>query len=262
MSYLADPASWPKLAAILRAAGEFGLDTETYNQAPKTSPQHRTKIQCWSIGVLGSERHPRGYRRAVGRVLPRAALDCPELQAVLADPAVVKWAHNSPHDHHSLVNEGVTVANMVDSLQYARVAVPGQSTYGLKDMEVWALGYPTRPSFRETVAYVGEVRRVKRTVESGCVCGKKPCRARSTSDFVDDLGNWRSHTRVTWRRFTSTSHPCAASYPVESIQPGHPIWDTWVEYSLLDAVRGMELVDWIRNRKPHRIEYPWKLQLG
>jgi hypothetical protein len=34
----------------------------------------------------------------------------------------------------------------------------------------------------------------------------------------------------------------------------------WWEYSLADSVRGMELVDWIRNQKPSRIVYPWTAQ--
>ena len=40
---------------------------------------------------------------------------------------------------------------------------------------------------------------------------------------------------------------------------GQPIdrLQAWWDYSLADAVRGIELVDWIRNQKPARIVYPW-----
>lgn len=31
----------------------------------------------------------------------------------------------------------------------------------------------------------------------------------------------------------------------------------WWDYSLADAVRGMELVDWIRGQKPQKVMYPW-----
>lgn len=34
-------------------------------------------------------------------------------------------------------------------------------------------------------------------------------------------------------------------------------WQAWLEYSLADALRGMELVDWIRGQKPARLVYPW-----
>lgn len=31
----------------------------------------------------------------------------------------------------------------------------------------------------------------------------------------------------------------------------------WWDYSLADAVRGMELVDWLRGLKPTKLVYPW-----
>jgi len=256
--WMDDPARWPLLAAALEKAGEFGLDTETFGQPDKTSPQHRARIHCWSIGLLTEGRHPRGYHIGVGRVLPRAALDCPAIRAVLRNPHIIKWAHNSPHDHHSLLNEGIEVANMQDSLQYARVAAPGMRAYGLKDMEQWALGYPARPSFKDMVSYDKEAVVVRASTERGCVCGDKPCRARATTDFLDDLGNWRPHTRVTWRRFHPEPKLVPGKYDVADFAPGHPRWAEWVQYSLMDAVRGIELVDWIRNRKPSTLPYQWR----
>lgn len=49
-------------------------------------------------------------------------------------------------------------------------------------------------------------------------------------------------------------------------KPTPPLWwkgqpidrlAAWWEYSLADAVRGMELVDWMRNLKPYKVVYPW-----
>ncbi len=59
---LADPAVWP-----------LGLDSQTYGQPDRTSPQWRARVQCWSLGVYTDKRHPRGYRLAQGVVLPRSA---------------------------------------------------------------------------------------------------------------------------------------------------------------------------------------------
>lgn len=263
MTYLDNPDKWPALATALRKAGEFGLDTETYGQPDRTSPQHRARVQCWSLGLLSDVSSPRGFRRAVGVVLPRAALDHPDLRAVLEDPSVRKWAHNAPHDIHSLKNEGVQVAGMEDSLQWLRVAVPGvMQGYGLKEAEQWALGYGPRPSFLDMVKYQVTVVKARGRKESGCICGKKPCRARSTSDWLADDGVWRPHIRVTWKVFTPLHRQEDRRYDIREFTPEHARWVAWIQYSLADAVRGMELVSWIRNRKPPRVAYPWHVGPG
>lgn len=279
---------WVKMAAHCRRAGEFGFDCETYGQPDKTSPQHRARIHCWSVGVLTDTRSPRGYRRAVGRVLPLAALLHPAWREVMADPSVVKYAHNSPHDRHSANNEGVEVRGLQDSLQWLRVACPGRTDYGLKDAESWALGYPSRPSFLDVVSYMQGVVDVRRIRERGCVCGSNPCRARSISTWLRDDGEWRPHERVQWLRFVPLEKRVPARYDVTAFVPGAkldpivwtatkdkktgrmkspPAWwkgqpldrlEQWWQYSLADAVRGMELVDWIRNQKTPTLVYPWK----
>jgi hypothetical protein len=280
--WLERPEQWDKLAEHLRAAGEFGLDTETHGQPDKTSPQHRARVHCWSVGLLTDTRSPRGFRRAVGRVLPRVALDRPSLRAVLADPGVRKWAHNAPHDRHALENEGVEVRGLEDSLQWFRVACPGRRDYGLKDIEQWALGYPSRPGFLDMVSYEATVVHARRRRERGCICGATPCRARSTSDFCDADGVWRPHLRVEWSVFTPVPRTEKRRYAVTDFVPGAQleplIWKptkdkpnppTWWkgqpidrlsafwDYSLADATRGIECVDWLRNQKPAQLRYPW-----
>jgi hypothetical protein len=284
--YLERPDQWDKLAEHLRNAGEFGFDTETYGQPDKTSPQHRARVHCWSVGVLTGAPGPRGYRRAVGRVLPAAALTHPSMRLVMGDAAIRKWAHNAPHDRHATENEGVEVRGLEDSLQYLRVACPGRRDYGLKAAEQWALGYESRPTFMDMVSYVSRVVNARRVRERGCVCGAQPCRARSTADWLDTDGVWRDHTRVQWLRFVPVERDVPARYDVTAFVPGAPLaplvwvktkdkptppvwwhgvpldrWTEWLKYSLADAVRGIELVDWVRGLKPARLVYPWmKLQ--
>lgn len=280
--WLERPDQWEKLAEHLRNAGEFGIDTETYGQPDKTSPQHRARVHCWSVGLLSGPTGPRGYRRAVGRVLPTAAFACPALAAVLADGGIRKWAHNAPHDRHSITNEGVEIRGLEDSLQYLRVACPGRTEYGLKAAEHWALGYGPRPGFLDVVSYRATVVTARRRREKGCVCGANPCRARSTSDWLDSDGTWRPHERVSWSVFTPVSRQVPARYLVPDFVPGAALapltWEptrdkptppgwwqgkpidrlqAWWEYSLADAVRGMELVDWMRGLKPVKVVYPW-----
>lgn len=285
--WIDDPEKWPLVAQWLRNAGEFGLDTETHGQPDKTSPQHRARVHCWSVGVLTETRHPRGYRRAVGRVLPLAALKAPCFRDLLGDPSVVKVAHNSPHDRHACENEGVEVRGLLDTLQWARVAVPGMRDYGLKAMEQWALGYPSRPEFRDMMAYEAQVIRAKRHREQGCICGAKPCRKKKTSDWLDQDGVWRPHLRVEWLRFTPESKtvrqklavtdfvPKAELPPLVWLPPERPKKDqvirppswwtgspidrmaAWWAYVMADAIRGVELFDWLRNVKAKPLVYPW-----
>jgi len=257
VTYLSDPAKWPALAAALRKAGEFGLDTETYGQPDRTSPQHRARVQCFSLGLLTGERSPRGFARAVGVVLPVAALECVDLRAVLEDSAITKFGHNSSHDEHSLRNEGVRI-RMQDTLQWLRVACPGEARgYGLKEAEQWALGYGPRPGFLDMVGTTAVIRGSRARGFKGCICGANPCRARSSTDFLSDDGVWRPHIRVTWKVFSPTERTVPARYDIREFVPGHERWDAWIAYSLADAVRGIELVSWIRNRKQRQVAYPW-----
>jgi hypothetical protein len=176
---------------------------------------------------------------------------------VLADSSVRKWAHNAPHDYHALTNEGLVVAGLEDTLQWLRVAVPGMTDYGLKSVEGWALGYPPRPGFKETLIHEVIEVRVKRTAKRGCICGSVPCRVRTKADFLDDRGIWMPHLRVGWTVFTPAKKAKKAMWAVPDMVEGHSNWESWLEYSLMDAVRGMELVDWLRGRKPDQPEYPW-----
>lgn len=256
--WLDKPEQWDKLAAALVKAGEFGIDTETYGQPDRTSPQHRARVHCWSVGLLGNRPSPRGFLYAVGRVLPGSALQHPALSDVLCDQRIRKWAHNAPHDYHSIRNEGVEILGLEDSLQWARVAVPGMTGYGLKDMEQWALGKKPRPGFLDMVKHPVEVTRVTYRTETQCVCGKKPCRARGSSEWFDEqLGWFRLHERQQVRVPTEHKRMVEQRWAVTDFVPGHERWDAWLQYSLADAVSGIEVVDWLRNQRPRPRRYPW-----
>jgi hypothetical protein len=293
--YVGDPAKWPAVAEWLRTAGErdgFGYDTETYGQPDKTSPQHRARIHCWSVGVLTETRSPRGFRRAVGRVLPVEALSFGPIREVLEDARYAKYAHNSPHDYHSTRNAGVEIAGLVDTLQWLRVAVPGMREYGLKAAEQWALGYPSRPEFRDMRVYEAVEVHARRRKERGCICGKTPCRAKQASDWLDADGVWRPHLRVEWKVFTPEQRtvrrrlevpefvPGAQLPPLSWLPPERPKkgqvvrppswwrgkaldrWEQWEHYTVADAVHGIELKDWLCNLKHKELSYPWQPRLA
>lgn len=253
--WLDDPDRWPRLADALERAGEAGIDTETYGQPDRTSPQYRARVHCWSIGLLTGRLSPRGYHVATGVVLPRAALDNRRLVEALG--RIRLFAHNAPHDHHALKNEGVDL-EITDTLQWLRVAVPGMQDYGLKAAERWALGHPAREGFLDLVKHAVTVIRARRQVEDGCICGKKPCRARRSAEWWDQEAGWfRPHTRVRVRRFLPVPKVVEERWEVPEFLPGHPRWAAWLAYSLADAVHGMELVDWLRRRRQVAAPYPW-----
>jgi hypothetical protein len=265
VTYIADPARWDKLAEKLQnpATWPLGVDSETFGQPDKTSPQWRARVQCWSLGVYTAGRSPRGYRIAQGVVLPRESLDHPGLRSLLERADVPKLAHNAPHDYHSLTNEGLTIRGMEDTLQWARIALPGLwCGYGLKDLEVHVLGKAPRPDFKEVTRLDFLRTLVKRKKERACVCGDVPCRAKQTSDWWDPVTNggmFREHTRVSWLRFTPESKPAVRQRDVTEMVPGCPGWDTWVAYALADAVGVLELADYLTNRpaKWSAKEWPW-----
>lgn len=264
MSYVDDPAKWDRLADKLSqpAAWPLGVDSETYNQPDKTSPQWRTRVHCWSLGVYTDRRHPRGYRVAQGVVLPASALEHAGLRSLLERPEIPKLAHNAPHDYHSFVNEGVNVQGMEDTLQWSRVAMPSLwCGYGLKELEVHVLGKAPRPGFKDVTRldYIKAV--VKRNKERGCICGKKPCHAKGVSEWWDEAqGWWRLHTRVEWRRFSVEEQPAVRQRDVTEMVPGCPGWAEWWRYSLADAVGVLELADYLSNRaaKWTEADWPWR----
>lgn len=254
--WLSDPAKWPLLADKLLAAGEAGIDSETYAQPDKTSPAHRARVHCWSLGLLTARRNPRGYRHAVGVSLPWEAINSPKLREALL--TIKLWAHNAPHDYHSFANMGLTLS-IEDTLQWLRVTCPGRKDYGLKDAEGWALGLPSRPSFLDLVKHDVDHVRARSKKHRGCICGKTPCRAKEVSDWWDaERGWWRPHTRVEWRVFTPVHSMVEERWDVTEFNPAHERWLKWVDYMEADAVHGIELVDWLRNRRQQKVVYPWK----
>ncbi len=154
---------------------------------------------------------------------------------------------------------GVEVGGLEDSLQWARVAVPGMKDYGLKEMERWALGKPPRETFVQLVTHPVEVTRVTHRTERRCVCGKVPCRAKGTSEWWDASQGWfRLHERQDHRVPTEHKRMVDVRWAVPEFVPGHERWDRWVAYSLADAVSGIEIVDWLRSRRQQARAYPWR----
>jgi hypothetical protein len=239
--YAATPEEWDKAVAVCRAAGICGLDTETYgHDIDETSAPYRAKVHVWSLGVLTSTVHPRGHRVAAGVVLPRSALNHRSVVGLLEDSAVVKVAHNAPHDVHSLRNEGIHVRGWVDSLPRARVMYPDWPRHGLKTL-CRLVDRQLRKYEDVLTMLVYEERPCK-----VCVCLDPDCKKRN-----------KSHFRVDSTKLV----PVMREQPLESVVPGHTLWPDLVEYAAEDAVCAMELWDAMDNVPPTPLPpVPWAPQ--
>lgn len=229
--FLADPADWAALAAVIRDLGVCGWDTETYGHNVKEStPAFRAKIDEWSLAVRTDSPHPMGYRRARGWALPLAALLGGPLRAVLEDQGVVKVAHNARHDLHAAENYGVVVRGIRDTLETARLAYPHLREYNLKALRVTVLGKSGRDTFADLTRplEVPETSVIRR-----CLCGVKGCRKSKAPHKLEDV----TVTKV-------RKVPC----PIESIVPGHPRRAAKEQYMVDDAEDGLELDEVLTTR--------------
>lgn len=270
--WLDDPGAWDRLADRLVATGEAGIDSETYGQPDRTSPQFRARVHSWSVAVASGEPGPRGYPAAFGVALPRAALWHAPLHAALQ--SIRLWGHNAPHDIHSFANEGLLL-HIDDTLQWLRVAVPGMAEYGLKAARRWALGKPARPELGDLWSYRKSVTRTTLRTETRCDCGAVPCRRQSKTLFYDPVTDeYRPHSRRDVRIPTEHVSEVDARYTIPDFHPGAVMvpgtWNgrpldrmaAWWDYVVQDAVDAIQLRHWLETagtRGPMaRRFYPWR----
>lgn len=234
--YLDTPEKWVACERTLRAAGVFGLDTETYGHDVKTSsPAYRAKIDVWSVAVRTPELSPVGYHVAAGAVLPVDAL--PYFKELLEDELVWKVLHNARHDRHSLANHGVQLRGVRDTLERARLLFPGlEDGFALKPLRVSVLRKSSRDTFKDVTAPL--VRQVWTTHPvKTCACGTAGCKKRSLPDHAKLTSDVQTVKEVT--------EPC----PIESVIPGHPRWAMKCDYAGDDAVDGLELDEMLDLRQ-------------
>jgi hypothetical protein len=208
----------------------------------------------WSLAVPTSELHPRGFRRAAGVTLPGEALTYGPLRGVLEDPDIVKPAHNAPHDWHAARNAGVHVRGLVDTLPWARVALPewaGFPGHGLKELARRLLGRDMT-EYKDVlsepnVVPVTRTHRVTRCLVEGVPCWyPAPCRRRGAHKReVSTVETTEYVTRGT------------RLMPLESVVPGHPRHATLVGYAAQDAEAALELWQLLGRQTVAPVEVPW-----
>lgn len=267
-TYLDSPDAWDVLADIIRAAGVCGLDTEFYGlDVRKESCVARAKVHVWSIAVRTVKRSPLGFHKAVGWVLPAAALHHPAIAEVLANGLIKKCVHNQPVDDHAIHNHGVRLAGCINTLDYVRWKWPWlvtQGGFGLKNLMMVKLRRAPVCEYIDVVNDVRqiEVRKTKRVSQAVCECGNVGCRKRKEERLL--VADFRGEPRLITHGKSKVEQIIEVvetkdekfKHPLESIVPGHPRWELLVKYAAEDAVAALEIEElaW-RERDP--APYPY-----
>jgi hypothetical protein len=235
----------------------FGFDTEFYGvQVGRESPYARAKVHFASLawGERRDHIHPRGYPVPSAAVLSREVVtECAEFRRFLEGAPLV--AHNAPVDIHTCKNEGIELKNVVNTLTMARWAWPGRARaqYGGGGFTLDALGRDVlgeakTESFTELFRERVEEWSVRRMVEKCCACGEPGCRKRVKPD----------HEK--WERATEIREPkiVEREVPLESVVPGHPLFERALKYSAQDAVLAYALWHILtRELTSQTREVPW-----
>lgn len=242
--YLDKPEQWEKLCDyIIKNKLTTGLDSEFTGvdfKAGQSCPS-RAQIHVWSVGIPTGDLNPRGYREAVGVVLPGAAIEV--FRDYLENPRLIKFAHNSPVDVHAFYNAGVDALGVINTLSLARWVYPNRLTQSLDSLARDYLGKSKFISFKELVTepnYVEKEIQVKY-----CSCGVEGCRKR------------KGHDKLLRTEYVIVEKG-TRQIPLDSIVPGHKRFDVLREYAGQDAVLAFEIADYlIGQARKKEIEVPW-----
>lgn len=230
----------------------IGLDTEFYGlDVRKHSTFARARLHLLSVAVkrFPFVVTPRGHGLADPAVLLRESL--PALSEVFSHPGA-KAVHNLGVDQHTLANEGYELVNGVNTLALARWAWPHRARgagFTLDSLGIDYLGVGKVTSFAEL--FQEEVEELRSTFRKTrvCECGERACGRRSTT---------KGHARREEVIETVHSRLVTRPVPLESVVPGHPLWNRAVDYSAQDAVLALGVWDLAMAElaRTQRV-YPW-----
>ncbi len=252
--YLDQPVQWHELVRRCRLAGVCGLDSEFYGlDIKKQSCVGRARCHVWSLAIRTPKFSPLGFHVARGWVLPAAALDDPEIRAMLEDPTIRKEIHNQSGDSHTLANHGIRLGggrNTLGLIRWKRpelIKQPGR--FGLKPLMTRLFHKPPVCEYGDIVNDVRTVtvtkqRKVK-LVE--CSCGVPNCKSR------------KGHTKTITKAVVDVQVERQEKYkiPLTDIVPGHPRWQKFLEYAAYDAVAALQTAE-IANDAPDPAPWPYE----
>lgn len=243
------------VGALLRARDRrdvVGFDTEFYGvDIGKQSTYGNARLHMFSVAVhrFPYVLHPRGYYMADAAVCLHTAL--PAFKEWLEDPEGQKVIHNAPVDIHTLANIGINIRGSINSLALSRWAWPGRARgtgFTLDSLGNELLGMGKTEKFTELFQEEYTERRSTFRKEKRCECGASPCRRRQTTP---------GHCRI--EEVVETVHERQAMRPVplESVVPGHPLWERAVRYAAQDAVMALGVYDLAQHAMKVERTAPW-----
>lgn len=262
---------WIKLLNYLnKLKGEdrvCGLDSEFYGVdfAKKQSCCLNAKIHVWSLAVYadGADAYsPRGYRKAKGCVLPADSILF--FKDFLEDETFIKAAHNSNVDVHAFYNHGVDVLGIVNTLSLSRWLRPGRmfqrvgheivkrkKPYSLESMATDELGVGKADDYNDMFRFEKMVEKV--TVEDLiiCRCGALKCKSKGYPHIKD-----KAITRKITKMVPGTGEDKYDYIPLTDVVEGHELWERFLTYAKMDAVRALELYGKL-NQTTTLTEVPW-----
>lgn len=237
---------------------DLGFDTEFYGvELGKHSVLGRAKVHfaslAWEQG--GEKLHPRGF------TIPRAAVvsaavvrGCTQFRELFADRRIYTYAHNAPVDAHVFKNEGIDIANVINTLTMARWCWPGRARatwggggFGLDALSKDVLGEGKLESFNELFTEAIETWVTKVVTQKRCCCGTPGCRKRSAGHekYPDSWEERESKLEI-------------RKVPLEIVVPGHPLFERAKWYAAQDAVLAYCLREVIHRELRKQIrEIPW-----
>ncbi len=234
-----------------------GFDTEFYGvELGKHSVLGRGKVHfaslAWEQG--GEKLHPRGF------TIPRAAVvsadvvrRCPEFRALFSREDFVFYAHNAPVDAHIFKNEGIGIRNVRNTLTMARWTWPHRARaswgggFGLDALSKDVLGEGKLEEFKELFSETDETWECKTRVEKYCTCGTPRCRKRSQGhEKQERIWEERESKLIT------------RAVPLESVVPGHRLFQRAIRYAAQDAVLAYALKQVMEREMRRQIrDVPW-----
>ena len=254
--YLATEKEWKECADILSTQSAIGLDSEFtgVDFSLGQSCVNRAKIHVWSVAIQTDNLHPRGYHRAIGCVLPVSAIET--FRPILENPSIVKAIHNAPVDVHAFYNSGVDIVGVVNTLSLCRWALPGRSRYNLDDICNSCLGSGKADSFNDICRIEKFRTEIKSKVVKSKVC--MTCGDPAAGGFICRRRKY-PHIRTEVEHITTEEKVYRDGWEYidqHIIIPGHPLWERYEEYAMVDAVRAIEIYDFC-NRVDKQTEVLW-----
>jgi hypothetical protein len=251
--YVDSPDGYERVSAACRAAGTVGYDTEFDGvDINSESPVGRAKVHVFSLAAPGGTKSVLGYNEPTSWVLPARAFAHPAIRGLLEDPSVRKAVHNQPVDSHATANSGVQLRGGINTLAMARFLYPWRSqlirgNFDLDSICKWRVGFGKTEDFDDFLGYDAEESYEVEEWAKLCGCGEVGCRKKKAPH----------DSKSPVRRVVQRTKKVRRILALESLVPGHNLWDRYIAYAACDAELALILYQCMVLDGQKTRPYPW-----